>query len=238
MMVDAGDRATAERLADGPLAGLIIERIGESLLAFPAARLDDVRQALASADLELEQGLDQISGSWSDGHRVASEAQSAWEPAANGGDGPGGRLVSMLRQDPPDRPASGRHPVSAAPARPLTLANGSVEDEPDLPTLDESLGESEIGEDGERAETGEDSSPLDVILDVIRLTLGPCSTRIPASSPRSAGPRYRAAGVGSSTAQRGPAIGMLRGRRIVGAAPIAAASAIGASVLGNGRSYG
>lgn len=66
----------------------------------------------------------------------------------------------------------------------------------------------------------------------------PVLHRIPASRPRSSGPRYRAAGVGSSTAQRGPAIGILRGRRIVAAAPIAAASAIGASVLGNGRSYG
>jgi hypothetical protein len=167
MMVDAGDRATAERLADGPLARLVVEPIGESLLAFPAARLDDVRQALARAGRELEPGLDQISGRWSDGHRVASEAQSAWEPAANGGDGPSGRLVSTLGQAPPARPASGGHPVSAAPARPSTLANGSADDEPDLRTLDESLDESEIGEDGERAEAGEDSSPLDVILDAI-----------------------------------------------------------------------
>ena len=66
----------------------------------------------------------------------------------------------------------------------------------------------------------------------------PVLHRIPARSPRSARPRYRAAGVGSSTAQRGPAIGIPRGRRIVGTAPIAAASAIGASASGNGRSYG
>jgi hypothetical protein len=138
MMVEAGDHATAERLVAGPLAGLIVERIGESLLAFPAARLDDVRQALASAGRELEPGLDEISGRWSGGHRLASEAQSAWEPAANGGDGPGGRLVSMLRQAPP--PASGSHRESATPARLLTQANGSSEDELDLPTLDVILG--------------------------------------------------------------------------------------------------
>ncbi len=46
MMLDAGDPATADRLASGPLAGLVAERFGEPLLAFPAARLDDVRHAL------------------------------------------------------------------------------------------------------------------------------------------------------------------------------------------------
>jgi hypothetical protein len=167
MMLDAGDPAAAERLTDGPLAGLVVERIGESLLAFPAARLDDVRHALASAGRELMPGLDQISGSWSEGRRVGSEAESEWQPNASGGDAPSGRLVSTLRQAPPGRPASGRRPVSAASARPSTLASGSVEDEPDLPTLDESLGESEIGEDGGRTEAGEDSSPLDVILNAI-----------------------------------------------------------------------
>ena len=65
----------------------------------------------------------------------------------------------------------------------------------------------------------------------------PVLHRIPASRSRSPTPRYRAAGVGSSTAQRGPAIGILRGR-IVGAAATALASAIGASASGSGRSYG
>jgi hypothetical protein len=167
MMLDAGDRATAERLADGPLTGLVVERIGESLLAFPAARLDDIRHALANAGRELTPGLDQISGSWSDGRRVGSEAQSEWEPMAGGGDAPSGRLVSTLHQAPSGRPARGRRPASAAPARPLMLASESVDDEPGLPRLDEIREENEIGEDGAFDEEGEDGTPLDVILDAI-----------------------------------------------------------------------
>jgi hypothetical protein len=163
MMLDAGDPATAERLAGGPLAGLVVERFGESLLAFPAARLDDVRHALASAGRELAPGLDQISGSWSEGRRVGSEAESEWQPRASGGDAPGGRLVSTLHQVPPGHPASGPRPASAAPARPLKLASESVDDEPELPSLEEG----EIGEDGEFGEEGEDGSPLDVILNAI-----------------------------------------------------------------------
>jgi hypothetical protein len=110
MMLDAGDRATAERLVDGPLAGLVVERIGESLPAFPAARVDDVRHALASTGRELAPSLDQISGSWSEGRRTVSEAESEWQPRASVGDAAGGRLVS-LRPAPPDRrrAGAGRH---------------------------------------------------------------------------------------------------------------------------------
>jgi hypothetical protein len=163
MMLDACDPATAERLAGGPLAGLVVERIGESLLAFPAARIDDVRHALASAGRELMPGLDQISGSWSDGRRVGSEAQSEWQPRAGGADAAGGRLVSTLRQAPPEPGAGGRRATSAARARPLQLARASVDDEPGPPSLEDS----EIGEDGEFGEEREDGSPLDVILDAI-----------------------------------------------------------------------
>lgn len=168
MMLDAGDPATADRLAGGPLAGLVVERFGESLLAFPAARLDDVRHALASAGRELAPGLDQISGSWSEGRRAGSEAESEWQPKASGDDAPSGRLVSTLRQAPPGRPASGRRPASAAPARPLKPASGSVADEPELSPLDEILDESEIDEHGgEFGDEGGDDTPLGVILDAI-----------------------------------------------------------------------
>ncbi|MGO9898335.1 MAG: hypothetical protein ACLP0J_01270 [Solirubrobacteraceae bacterium] len=167
MMLDAGDPATADRLAGDLLAGLVVARIGESLLAFPAARMDDVRHALASVGRELAPGLDQISGSWSERRPVRSEAQSEWEPRAGGDDAPGGRLVSTLRKAPPGRSAARRQPAPGAPAaptRPLKLASAPIDDEPELPPLDEILEESEIGEDGDQ---GEDSRPLDVILDAI-----------------------------------------------------------------------
>lgn len=133
------------------------------MLAFPAARLDDVRQAVASAGCELAPGLDQISGSWSEGRRVGSEAESEWQPKASGGDAPSGRLVSTLRQAPPGRPASGPKSASTAPARQRELASASADDEPGLPSFEES----EIGEDGEFGEEGEAGSPLDVILNAI-----------------------------------------------------------------------
>ena len=138
--------------------------IGSASRCWRSARLDDVRHALASAGRELAPGLDQISGNWSDGRRVGSEAQSEWEPTAGDDGAPGGRLVSTLRQDPPGRPASGPRPASAAPARPLKLASGSVDDEPEHPPFDES----EIDEhDSEFGDEGGDGTPLDVILNAI-----------------------------------------------------------------------
>lgn len=162
MMLDAGDPETAERLARGVLAGLVVECFGESLLAFPAARLDDVRHALASAGRELAPGLDRVSGSWSDGRHIGSDAESQWQPT--GGDAPSGRLVSTLRQAPPGSTASSRRPASAAPARPVKLAGASLDDEPELPLLDES----EIDRyGGEFADEDRDHTPLAVILDAI-----------------------------------------------------------------------
>jgi hypothetical protein len=165
MMLDAGDRATAEELARGVLAGLVLERIGESLLAFPAARIDDVRHALACAGRELAPGLDQISGSWSEGRRIASEAESEWQPTASGGVAPSGRLVSTLRQAPPGRAAGGLQPASAAQARRLKLASAPRDHEPEPPPLDERA----IDErDGEFGDEGDDSTPLDVILNAVQ----------------------------------------------------------------------
>ena len=80
MMLDAGDPATAERLTRGALAGLVVERIGGSLLAFPAARLNDVAAALATAGRELAPGLDRISGRWDDHDRGSSAVEQEWTP--------------------------------------------------------------------------------------------------------------------------------------------------------------
>ena len=64
IFVDAGDAASAEALVAGPLAGLVVERLGESLLAVAGRGLAEVERALAGAGHELEPGLDRVSGSW------------------------------------------------------------------------------------------------------------------------------------------------------------------------------
>jgi hypothetical protein len=119
MMLDAGDPATAARLAHGALAGLVLEQISETLLAFPANRLHDVERALRSAGRELEPGLDQISGTWKEPRAGSSEAQAEWVPRHHAEPPPEGRLVSTIR---PDRAArSGLRPAprpSQQPAPP------------------------------------------------------------------------------------------------------------------------
>jgi len=161
MMLDAGDPATADRLASGPLDGLVLERVGGSLLAFPADRLDEVRRALEAAGRELEPGLDQISGTWKEPRSGGSEAQAEWEPRSARPD-PVGRLVSTLPAGslPAARTqiAPVRSPVAAIP--PLTLVTGSDDE-------DEPVGPLDALDALDRDEDGGDDRPLDVILDAI-----------------------------------------------------------------------
>ncbi|MGI8429735.1 MAG: hypothetical protein ACR2OB_10620 [Solirubrobacteraceae bacterium] len=108
MMLDAGDAHTADALAAGPLADLVLERVGERLLAFTAGRLDELRRALAGAGRELEPGLEKISGSWEEREPRETGVERAWQayvPVAV----PKARLVSTLRADrgAPDVPIHG-----------------------------------------------------------------------------------------------------------------------------------
>jgi hypothetical protein len=45
-MVETGDAARADELDAGPLAGLVVERLGDTLLAVAATRLDELEGLL------------------------------------------------------------------------------------------------------------------------------------------------------------------------------------------------
>ena len=98
MMLDAGDAQTAGALASGPLAGLVVERVGERMLAFTAGRLDELGRALASAGRELEPGVEKNSGSWEQREHRESAVEHAWTPHVPAA-APKARLVSTLRAD-------------------------------------------------------------------------------------------------------------------------------------------
>ncbi len=97
IMVDAGDADSAERLLDGPLANLVVARLGATMLAVPATRLRQVEQALAAAGEELEAGLDRVSGRWLETQSRSQDALRAWSSRDDEDRGPAGRLSSTLR---------------------------------------------------------------------------------------------------------------------------------------------
>ena len=115
MMLDAGDSATADALAGGPLAGLVVERIGDSLLAVTADRLKEVAAALATAGRELEPGLDRISGRWDDHDRGCSAVEHEWIPRGAPAKMPAGKLVSTVSQWRPRARTASARPASAQP---------------------------------------------------------------------------------------------------------------------------
>lgn len=144
LFLEAHSAEAAERLASGPLAGLLAERLGERLLAVPGNRLDRVEGALAAAGLELEPGLDRVSGSWRERPSRSGPAESAWapRPAASeeqerGWDG----LVSTIGTDEPpagrrsngDRgPKGDGHepaPGEGGPGEPLDVLLEALEEE-------------------------------------------------------------------------------------------------------------
>ncbi|MGH2968958.1 MAG: hypothetical protein ACRDK0_07825 [Solirubrobacteraceae bacterium] len=97
IVVDAGDLASAQRLLDGPLAGLVVEQLGETLLAVPASRLRAVEQALSAGGEELEVGLDRVSGRWMETPSRSQAALAAWSPHGAEDREPTGKLVSTLQ---------------------------------------------------------------------------------------------------------------------------------------------
>jgi len=84
LLIDAGDRATADDLAAGPLGRLVVERMGERLLAIAAVDLGRAERAVISAGHELEPGVDRVSGAWSEPQPASSEADVRWQPRRRG----------------------------------------------------------------------------------------------------------------------------------------------------------
>jgi DNA excision repair protein ERCC-3 len=103
LMVEAGHAAEADELAGGPLAGLVVERLGDTLLALAATRLDELERAVAAAGRELEPGIDRVSGTLIEAERYASpsrEAEAAWLPPVDSVSP--GKVVSTLDHPPPE----------------------------------------------------------------------------------------------------------------------------------------
>lgn len=119
MMLDAGDRQTAELLAGGPVGEFVVERISDTLLAFPADRLDALRAALAAAGRELEPGLDRVSGRWKDEDRGNSAVERVWMASAAPVTPADGKLVSTVNRWRPPRPGETAGPPRQA--SPLVL---------------------------------------------------------------------------------------------------------------------
>jgi hypothetical protein len=97
LLIDAGDPGTADELARGPLAKVVVERMGERLLAIAAVDLGRAERALLAAGHELEPGLDRVSGAWSEPQPAPSEAEARWQPSRRQPSRlPGERQVSTL----------------------------------------------------------------------------------------------------------------------------------------------
>jgi len=145
IVVEARDAAAAGALASGPLEGLVVERLGETLLAVHADRLREVEQALAAAGRELEPGLDRVSGAWAEPASRSGAAESAWTRAApSSARVPDGAPTSTLDTRTP-APAAGRAPQAtgqrpgAEPTAddlyPLLVILDALEEEADVDIL-------------------------------------------------------------------------------------------------------
>jgi len=130
MLVDAGDSATADALAGGALEGLVVERMGERMLAVPADRLDEVAAALEGAGVALEPGLERVSGAWEERVEASSPARARWEPAAPVAHLPPAAQVSTLEDDPPPGGPGESAPFDAA--QPLDVILDALEREIDV----------------------------------------------------------------------------------------------------------
>jgi hypothetical protein len=156
MMVDAGDPATADRLASGPLARLVVERIGPSTLAFDAGRRSDVERAMKAAGHELEPGIDAISGTWrAESPSGSSDAEAAWAPPSERFASDDGPPTSTIADHPPAQ----RNAGPSRPPRPEEATIALDLDDDEIAMVD---GDIDPYEDED-----EDDLPLDVLLDAI-----------------------------------------------------------------------
>lgn len=106
MMLAAPDEETAKRLAFA-LGHTLVERLSPTLLAVDAGELGAVAKAARQAGVELEDGLDRVSGTWIE--RPDRDAHPTWwrptpadhRPAA---EPPSGRIASRLDRKPEPEP--------------------------------------------------------------------------------------------------------------------------------------
>ena len=110
MMLDAGDRETADALRAGELAPFVVERLGPAQLAIRTEDVKSIERALKRVGHELEVGVDRVSGRFTEREPVRGQAELVWEPVDE--DGPqAGEQVSTSAQacgraaSRPDRPA-------------------------------------------------------------------------------------------------------------------------------------
>lgn len=112
IVLDLGDAERGDRVASA-LGELLAERLAPHLLAVPADELTAVVKVVRSAGIELEPGLDRVSGAW---HEQAASADgpgsSSWRPSSALSEHdtpPPGVLVSGIdRSAPPTSPAAAR----------------------------------------------------------------------------------------------------------------------------------
>ena len=98
IMVDVGSADLADRAA-GPLGSLVVERLAPHLLAVRADDLAGVSAALHRAGIELDAGLNRVSGHWIEPPRTQERYEHWWRPSTSDGERtalPPGRLVSGL----------------------------------------------------------------------------------------------------------------------------------------------
>jgi hypothetical protein len=109
IVVDLGDGELGDQVA-AKLGDLVAERLAPNLLAVAAEDLSAVASALRRAGVELDPGLDRVSGPWREPRSVEDDASRWWRPSPDPADllsAPEGRLVSGLdheslgRSDPP-----------------------------------------------------------------------------------------------------------------------------------------
>jgi hypothetical protein len=169
LFLDAGEPALAGGLADGALAGLVVERLGERLLAVRVEELDLVEQALGKEGHELDPEVERISGEWEErpyGHGAdrSFAAQGAWQPVGTiepeESEEP---VTSRIEETSRDAPAAGGAEAAALPDLDGELDGGEFGDpiEVVLEAIDRGL-DLEIVYAGARGMTHREVTPTEV----------------------------------------------------------------------------
>jgi hypothetical protein len=170
MMIAAPEEQTAERLALA-LGATLVERLSPTLLAVDGEDLRAVARAVRQAGVELEDGVDRVSGTWTE-RPVAEPPASWWRPTppdVSPRESPPGHLVSRLPA--PGDAGSGKASGEHAPSDPRADAArelARILAEAGLPVSDieaivgKALEEDPYDEEDEEDEDGE--SPGEVLL--------------------------------------------------------------------------
>jgi hypothetical protein len=148
IIVDVGGAELGERVA-GRLGPLVVERLAPHLLAVAAGDLGKVASGLRRAGVELDPGLDRVSGAWREPKGVDDDSRLWWRPSPE----PDGHSSA-----PPGRLDSGLESVGGrADASQLSAASILAR----LQELD--FGIDEYDEDEDEDDAGRE--PIEVLLD-------------------------------------------------------------------------